>query len=457
MKAIRVKGSDLRLLIIIVVLAVVVGLISVLLSANEQKGSIWQQPSTFFTASYGTKAMYLAMSQSGYDVTRVRRSLSLERLGELRGLVIAEPQQQLAEHEIDALRLWLRNGGVLVAATDDPDSGLFHLLSSAGEWQHDEKLDHLIDSTSRVTEEFGVAGEMRIAKDDPLLAGVAVLDFGEESEQLDDVLYLPRDRAFSRPEVLYADNQGPAIVRFKCGNGQLIFLANAYPLSNEGIDEADNAVLIANLAAELAGAIPDAVAQADEQSQASEVYASQRVRRTFGGQLPTAYERLQTVGFDEYHLGFAERDTRSTAIAKLVMTGPYGLAMTQVIIVCLIALWATGVKFGRPQDIPPIRRRNRGAFARAAGGMMRAADAGVLTLGTLVDYHRQNWSRAVGLPVHAEDEMLAQAIEKRTSISIRPIIAEVQQRRMEGKVSEQQMLDLAGRMHRISEVLEHGA
>ena len=141
------------------------------------------------------------------------------------------------------------------------------------------------------------------------------------------------------PHAFWKDKAGIVGLRVEFGEGTIVALADPYPLTNLGISDADNGLLLANLARDLSARYPGQIA------------------------------------FDEFHLGFPQHDCSSVAMAKLMLAGPWRWAVAQAVVVAVLALWAGAVRFGSPRDVTLRRRRQHREFAEAAGRLLNEAGA----------------------------------------------------------------------------------
>ena len=165
--------------------------------------------------------------------------------------------------------------------------------------------------------------------------------------------------AKAEAHAFWKDEQGIIGLRAEFGKGTIIALADSFPLSNLGISEADNGLLLANVARELSDRYPGQVA------------------------------------FDEYHLGFPERDWSSLAMVKLLLAGPWRWAIGQAILVGLLGLYAGAVRFGSPQDVTRKPRRQHREFAESAGRLLDESGATALAAETLYRHYRDRLCRLV--------------------------------------------------------------
>ncbi len=209
-------------------------------------------------------------------------------------------------------------------------------------------------------------------------------------------------------------------MRVGLGKGTIIALADAYPLTNLGIGEADNGLLLGNMARELSRLSPGKIA------------------------------------FDEYHLGFVQRDWSSVAIAKLILTGPWQWAVVQAIVVGILALYGGAVRFGSPRDVTRKPRRQHREFAEAAGRLFDEAGATSLAAGTLYHYYRDRLCRRLQLEPKADNARLRQAVHDRSGYEIAAILADAESAASR-PVSRQELLAITRNFHRAVEALDHGS
>jgi hypothetical protein len=208
--------------------------------------------------------------------------------------------------------------------------------------------------------------------------------------------------------------------RVGLGDGTIVALADAYPLSNLGISEADNGLLLWNIVRELSRLSPGDIA------------------------------------FDEYHLGFPQRDWSAVAMTKLMLSGPWRWAAVQAILVAVLALYAGAVRFGSPQDITRKPRRQHREFAEAAGRLLDEGGAASLAVETLYRYYRDRLCRALHLESQADDARLSRAVRDRSGQDIAALLAQAQSA-MTRRAGRQELLTIAQGLHRAVEALDHGS
>jgi hypothetical protein len=220
-------------------------------------------------------------------------------------------------------------------------------------------------------------------------------------------------------KTFWSDALGAIGLRVDLGQGTIVALADPYPLTNLGISEADNGLLLGNLVHELSQKYPGEVA------------------------------------FDEYHHGFVERDWSAVAIAKLTFSGPWRWAAGQAALVGLLALLAAAVRFGSPQDVIRRPRRQHREFAEAAGRLLDEAGATSLAAATLVRHYHGRMCRLVHLEPEVDDARLAQAVRDRSGQRIDELLRQAQAA-ASGRIGRQELFAITQKLHRVVEALDHG-
>jgi hypothetical protein len=436
-KADRLLGS------IVLLGAALVALVIWLVKPPETTGGLVRQPSTFFNAGYGTKAAYLVLDRLGYPVTRLRRPLGDDALDGIGILVVLKPLLGLRPYELTDLDAWVREGHVLVVVPGSCVADAFGVKDHPGHVKSKEMDEE--DKHSAAGEQLGAFFEQwfRIedaggddekkpedsSKTEQADAG-ATIDPGEPIcagiHQLTARAHrrfakspLKGSLANSAAEPFWSDRLGTIGLRIRLGEGTIIALADPFPFSNLGIGEADNGLLLANLAREFSKVSPGKIA------------------------------------FDEYHLGFAARDWSPLAMMKLILAGPWQGAMAQAILVGLLALYAGAVRFGSPRDIVRKPRRQHREFAEAAGGLYDEGGATLLAAATLYRYYRDRLCRTLHLDPHVDNSRISQAVHDRSGRDIAAILDRARDA-ASNRVTRQELLVVTKNFHRAVEALDHG-
>lgn len=423
MKWPQVARADLVMLGILLPLALLAALVTWLLMPPEGHGGLQREPSTFYNVGYGTKAAYLVLRRLDYAVERLRRPISPVRLQGLSGLVLLKPAVGLSDAELSTLKEWVKQGHRLLVA---PGRSGFafqpgHYLE---EWFQSAEDGQGAKGTLRVGPRAKTpAGNLDPTAEgfdaaDPLCEGVGALSAGG-GQRFVEGESLQGDLSDSSAHEVWKDARGMVALRIEYGSGEIVALADPYPLTNLGISEADNVVFFANLARVLAGPEKGAIA------------------------------------FDEYHLGKPLRDASWLAMVKLMLSGNWRWAVAQAALVGALALFAAGVRFGSPRDVKHRERRQHGEFAEAAGRLLHESGASHIAYQTLYHYYRNRLCRLVHRGPDVENARLAEAVREAGSVEIGAVLGEFDGQSSR-PVSQQQLLRMCQELHRAVETLEHG-
>ena len=435
----RLSRADRLLLSIALLLSVLVALVSWLFIPPEKSGGIDQQPSTFFNVAYGTKAAYQVLDRLAFPVTRLRLRIAPETLEGIGVLFILQPTVRLDDDEVAALEDWIKEGHALVVIPGSPGAPE---ASSAPEASGSPGLPgspsapaahgHRLDAWFDLHNEAGTtAGQIRthLAENRPARAERPAAG-GSITAGIDELVGAAGSR-FNRKsplrgpltrmsaETFWKDKLGTVGLRVKCGEGTIVALADPYPLSNLGIRDGDNGLLLANLARVLSDRSPGKIA------------------------------------FDEYHLGFPQRDLPPVAIAKLTLTGPWRWVVGQAVLLGIVALAGRCVRFGSPRDVAVKPRRQHREFAEAAGRLLYDARAVTVVAETLERHYRDRLCRLLHLEPLADDQRLGQAVRDRTGLEIGVAFEQVHNARS-APISRKRLLTLAQELQRVVERLDHG-
>ena len=397
--------TDRLLFGILLLTAALATLMAWLLAPPEKTGGMEKQPSTLYNAAYGVKAGYELLGRLGYPVARLRRPIEPETLKGIGTLFVLKPWIGLADHEVDVLKKWIKQGHALVVAPGR-SSGFSLPGSSLKEWFRFADADE------------ASVGKQECLPRDALTAGIKQLVVrGDQRFDFDSPLRGPLSKMTA--QAFWKDQAGIIGLHAKFGNGAMVALADTYPLSNLGISEADNGLLLANLARELSDRYPGQIA------------------------------------FDEYHLGFAQRDWSSVAIAKLMLGGEWRWAEAQAALVgisgAICRQRAIRASARHCLEAPPaasgVRGGGRSAAERGRGRLAGRRNARPLlprpSLPASVSRTRRRrraaWPggpRALG-PRHRPDPGRGP-------------------RRERGCASRQKLLAISQQLHRTVEALDHG-
>jgi hypothetical protein len=259
-------------------------LLTVLLSARQDAGD--DEPpalTSHSTEADGAQALALWLEALGYPVRRIEGfRFDLNRDDAL--LLVLSPQQAFSAGEIEWLSDWVQRGGTLVLATD--------------QWVAGPLLEHF-DLDIVFLDEF-----VRTANPaQPLLLDPP---WTQATVQTERYLRTARDDVV----VHLGEARQPLLLSFDHGDGRIFAAATAFPFTNAGLREMDNARLVHNLAT-LAG--PE-------------------------GQ----------IAFDEFHHGYQTARTLTT----WVHTTAQGRSVIYAGLVVFLYLLIGGRRFGRPLPLP---------------------------------------------------------------------------------------------------------
>lgn len=282
------------------------GTILLQLATPADNGETLPPGTTLSAAPQGSLALSQWLDAEGYDVSRVR-AFPFDGGGLDALFVIAPNTVPLTIEDAADLAAYVDRGGTLILATDGTDSSR-RLLSAL-------ELDV---AGKGHTKETATPTGPTLAR--PTVRAVAL---GGDAVVAPDIAHDPR--FLSRAETV----QGAAVATMTRGKGRVHVIADAYPLSNTGLPDADNLAMVQNLLAGL----------------------------KLGAR----------VGFDEYHHGYGV----GASIADLALRSPWGWALAYLAALTLVVFATGGRRFGRPLPAPVAPPRPTADFARALGARWR--------------------------------------------------------------------------------------
>lgn len=206
----QLTSGDRRILLIAggVFLVLVVTTVVLTGGTNSQQ----DVPSTYSTASGGSKAAFLLLRESGYKVATWEQPLRDLPDGKGKTLVLADPAYGPASQDRQRLNAFLQSGGRVIAAGSFasyylPENQAIPDPLAGMEGSHQTAL-----SPSRITR---VAPEITLAAHAHWYLTTGTVP-------------------------LYGAPDKPTVVQYKVGKGEVLWLAGATPLTNAGLREQGN-------------------------------------------------------------------------------------------------------------------------------------------------------------------------------------------------------------------------
>jgi hypothetical protein len=336
--------------------------------AGEQR--VLPTATSYSSAPFGLRALYLALGQVGYETRRLRAPLVSAALPERGTLVVADPAPvSLSEREWKDLQSWVRRGNTLVLAGEG-EMALFEPSGTEADempeapvsYVHPTQPGHLTSGVRafaiRSDRRFELGGGGRI----PGRRG----GNGHEEEGLPWLATAgaaDMEEALAEAVEVIGDESGAVVGYARRGAGRLVVLASTWPLSNEGIGRADNFRLALNLIGARGG----------------------------------------PVVFDEYHHGY--RDQLAWGLLPL----PVKLALSQLVLGLLVAAYARGRRLGPVVPLEPSSRQ-RTEFLQTMTAALQRGHATRLALRTAYESALSLLQARTGLPREAAVEVLARGI-----------------------------------------------
>ena len=292
----------------------VIGLVVLLslltLAAALQKNNLPHIPYlSTSSAPDGALALKMWMPKLGYRVLEDASSI-FQPPADANVIFIIQPIYDISNAEFDQLDAWVKNGGTLILAGDQP-----YITSALS--RYDFSLSYLNSTPDTLPAET------------PLLTSP---DFTSPAPVKAD-LYL--DSTKSNFVTLLASDGHPLIVSFDNGLGRVILSSAVYPFSNLGLKDNANATLVLNL-----------IALAKSRGAA---------------------------WFDDWHHGL-QTNTAIVGPDQWLRATPIGHALIFVVGIIFIALLLSGRGFGRPVPLPhELKRRGPLEHVTAIANLNRKA------------------------------------------------------------------------------------
>jgi hypothetical protein len=207
---VQLTPGDRKILLIAAGVFVVL-LVSSLVMVRGNSGDA-DVPSAYSAASRGGKAAFLLLQESGYRAQTWERPLGELPRGKGTTLVLAEPAGFAARGEKEQLTAFLKSGGRVVA------TGRF--------------VGFYLPEDQGAPEEFAGSAFVR----EPALSPSRITRAAPE------ISLVPRNywRSGGSAVALYGESEKPSVVEYRVGEGEVLWLGDAGPLTNAGLKEPGN-------------------------------------------------------------------------------------------------------------------------------------------------------------------------------------------------------------------------
>jgi len=342
----------------------------------------------------GTPADVLVIIDPGVEQTM----MTLTGAG---GVGVSSEATELSVEDAARLKHWLEMGHTAILLSSRLPSGQTGPKPAPDDTKtFGDAMDMIVESASPATsrEEFSPL--------QPLRETQGILSLHSESGD--------RIRRESGDGLaLFGDGAGPVALEVPQGKGNLIVVADGALFSNENLPRSENAVFLANLLA-------------------------QSTRP--GG----------TVLFDEYHHGDVASD--NTASLWEMLGRPMQLALIQSSLAFAALLVLLSGRFGPPVPLARGAARTSADYVTSVASLYRRAEASGTALETLYRQFLRDLCARLALPPDVNLETLASVAARRGQgnvVILRRLLATCEQRLDEGKLSEQELLELTQQMERV--------
>ncbi len=386
------KRNASAILIVLFFFLVIAGLNFVFMTGEEEAKETEQngKRSSYRSTPYGTLAYYTLLEQSSYPVTRFEKPFTkLKERPDIGTLVIISlpPITNPSPEEFEALIEWVKAGHQLIIVDRDIYVPFGELLARTTDFSFQDK-------------------EQFFRPTQPTLYTLGI-------EQVKATEFASRVTV-ENGSVTYhiSDSRGAILADTAIGSSRVVMLTEPYIVSNNGIAEADNALLAVNL---FANAPPGKIA------------------------------------FDEFHHGYGNSSGSQGALAYFNGT-PIKWMFYQGLFITALLLYTYGRRFARPLPLRKEHRTTNLEFVSSMANITRLARATDLAMQNIYADFRNKLCRYSGLPTRVDSPRLASVAArrlKRDERELRDLLAKCEKAVRGEPISEAELLQLTTRIRAI--------
>jgi len=157
-----------------------------------------------------------------------------------------------------------------------------------------------------------------------------------------------------------------------------------------------------------------------------------------------------TILFDEFHHGDSVEDSGATMWT--VLGRPLQLALLQGAIAVIVLIFVLAMRFGKPISLTQGQTRHTGEYVASLASLYRRAGATTIALETIYRNFLRDLCSRLGISADTRLDILARTAAKRTNVSessLRNLLAICEQRLDEGKLHEDELIELVRQMEQI--------
>lgn len=422
----RQRVTIILTILVVVGLLVIINTFTYVKDENPLDSELTPKRSTYHAGPTGSRALYDFLNESGYHVMRWREPSQklLDVSGQkIQTLVVVGPTQLPFTNEDGELILqWVQRGGRLVLIDRWPPT---LLLPQTGDW----KVTLTGYSFPNGDVDPGDPKEMTesvqaLQPTQPTLltAGVQSLMPSRYASRIEFVATLPgaveiragdTDRFSPAPVSHIADDKGSVLVDYSYGNGRIVLLSDAYPVSNGGINLNDNLQVAINVLTSTGGLI----------------------------------------AFDEYHQG---RGLTANPFASYFAGTPVLAIAAQLVVLTLVILWTKARRFARPLPLVQIDRRSSLEFVASMSELQERSRAFDLAIENIYSRTRRVLARHAGVDYNSPRSLIASRVAIRSALDanqLETLMRQCEEAINGGQIGWRQSIELVRRLREVERTL----
>jgi hypothetical protein len=319
--------------------------------------------STFNSFRFGSKAFYLFLKESGYQVERLTESFpqNLE-MGIM--FIIAPSRKRILPSEVETLIKWVKRGNSIVFL-----SGRGHYKQSVYTSINEEELLKYLNIS--INSEFNLKSTSLFMQ--PVVNNFITEGISEIELDYFNNLQLKIGGENSIPLFENDTNCGIYIFKIGRGGGKIMFFPSSYPICNEGIIKSDNFRIFANIISNI--------------------------------------DKKDKIYFDDYHHGVFD----PTYFLKLKQRRRIGFAFILFLIAFILLIFRSYKRFGRIYPLEKSEAVSVKDYIYSLSNLYQKAKKGKEVLKDYYKFYLVMLCKKFGIRFHKNKEMIFEILKLRKS------------------------------------------